>query len=97
MYNYAMEFEWDENKNIENIIKHGISFYEAQVAFFDGKRVITADVKHSGIDENRFFCFGMVDDKIVTVRFTIRNNRIRIFGAGYWREGRKKYEEKNGL
>ncbi|HPS57035.1 MAG TPA: BrnT family toxin [Spirochaetota bacterium] len=92
-----MEFEWDENKNVENILKHGISFYKAQNAFFDRKRVITADVKHSGTDENRFFCFGMVEDKILTVRFTLRNNRIRIFGAGYWREGRKKYEEKNEL
>ena len=97
MYNYAMEFEWDENKNMENIIKHGISFYEAQNAFFDRKRVITTDLKHSDGDENRFFCFGMAGDKILTVRFTLRNNRIRIFGAGCWREGRKKYEEKNGL
>ncbi len=33
----------------------------------------------------------------MTVRFTIRDNKIRIFGAGYWREGKKKYEEKNKL
>jgi hypothetical protein len=34
---------------------------------------------------------------IVTVRFTMRNHNIRIFGAGFWRQGRKKYEEQNTL
>jgi uncharacterized DUF497 family protein len=28
-----MEFEWDENKNRENIKKHGISFEEATTIF----------------------------------------------------------------
>lgn len=29
---------------------------------------------------------------IATVRFTKRGKRIRIIGAGFWREGRKFYE-----
>ena len=89
-----MEFEWDDNKNNANILKHQISFFEAQNAFFDKKRVIALDTKHSTETEKRYFCFGLVENKIVTVRFTIRKNKIRIFGAGYWREGRKKYEKK---
>ncbi len=90
-----MEFEWDPNKNSKNIQKHGIPFNEAQDAFFDAKRVIAFDSKHSTAKEKRYFCFGKVGEKIMTVRFTIRSNRIRIFGAGYWREGRNKYEQKN--
>ena len=92
-----MTFEWDEEKNSTNILKHSISFYEAQNAFFDEKRVISIDMKHSSDKEQRYFCFGKVKENIITVRFTLRNNNIRIFGAGCWREGRKKYEEKNGL
>ena len=92
-----MEFEWDENKNSENISKHDVSFFEAQNAFFDKKRIITLDIKHSTKTEKRYFCFGLVENKILTVRFTIRKNRIRIIGAGYWREGRKKYEKENNL
>ena len=88
-----MEFEWDEDKNRENCIKHGISFIEAQKAFGDNKRVIAADVKHSTEIEKRYFCFGMVDEMVMTVRFTVRNDKIRIIGAGYWREGRQRYEE----
>jgi len=90
-----MGFEWDEKKSELNKKKHGVSFYEAQEAFFDDKRVITIDEKHSTKDEKRYFCFGRLHEGILTVRFTIRKNRIRIFGAGYWREGKKRYEEEN--
>ncbi|KQC14044.1 MAG: hypothetical protein APR63_06340 [Desulfuromonas sp. SDB] len=83
-----MEFDWDKLKNAENVRKHNVSFYDAQTTFFDRKRVIAIDVKHSTAKEKRYFCFGKVKRKIITVRFTIRGNRIRIFGAGYWREGR---------
>lgn len=88
----ASKFEWDERKDKMNITKHGISFYEAQKAFFDPNRIIAEDVEHSKI-EKRYFCFGKIDDAIVTVRFIIRDQTIRIFGAGYWRKGRKIYEE----
>lgn len=30
------------------------------------------------------------------LRFTYRGETIRIIGAGYWRKGKKIYEEKNG-
>lgn len=86
------EFEWDHSKNQSNMAKHGISFFEAQRAFLDPKRVIAEDVEHSH-RETRYYCFGQVDDAILTVRFTYRNQKIRIFGAGFWRKGRKIYEE----
>ncbi len=88
----SMTFEWDENKNEDNAQKHNISFKEAQYAFFDKSRIIMKDEKHSHI-EDRFFCIGKIDTGIVTVRFTMRNSNIRIYGAGYWREGKKKYEK----
>jgi len=92
-----MKFEWDSSKDIENREKHRISFYEAQDAFFDEKRIILFDEKHSNSEEKRYFCVGKVNDGIVTVRFTIRKNSIRIFGAGYWREGKKRYEKENKI
>ena len=36
---------------------------------------------------------GLVDEKVMTVRFTYRGEKIRIIGAAYWRKGRKLYEE----
>ena len=88
------DFEWDDSKNKENIAKHGVSFQEAQQAFADEERVIVEDLDH-GEHEERWFCLGRVPDGIMTVRFTIRGGKIRIYGAGYWRKGRKLYEEKN--
>jgi len=87
----APSFEWDETKDRSNHLKHGVSFAEAQKAFFDSHRVIAEDLEHSG-GERRYFCFGRVGDGIVTVRFTYRAGRVRIFGAGYWRKGRRIYE-----
>ena len=89
-----LEFEWDGRKDRQNQIKHGVSFRVAQHAFADPKRVIAEDLEHSQ-KEGRFYCFGRVDGGILTVRFTYRGNRLRIIGAGYWREGRSIYEEKN--
>lgn len=57
-------------------------------------RVIAEDLSHSD-NERRYFCFGMVDGEVVTVRFTYRDKVIRIFGAGYWCKGRRIYERKN--
>jgi uncharacterized DUF497 family protein len=87
-------FEWDEAKDSANRAKHGVSFALAQRAFFDPRRVIAADLQHSG-SEKRFYCFGEVAGGVMTVRFTWRDGRIRIFGAGYWRKGKTIYEQQN--
>jgi len=91
-----MTFEWDLRKDHENIAKHGISFSLAQYAFADPKRVIAEDLEHS-IAEERYYCFGKIEGGIVTVRFTHRKNKIRIFGAGYWRKGKQIYESENKI
>ena len=96
MYNRDIYFEWDDVKNAENIEKHGISFEEAQKVFADRQRVVWLDKKHSH-GEKREFCVGSTGEGIATVRFTIRGNVIRIFGAGYWRKGRRIYETRNRI
>jgi len=88
------QFEWDSKKDLENQAKHGVSFELAQYAFYDLKRVIAEDLGHSG-EEKRYYCFGQVGEGILTVRFTYRASNIRIIGAGYWRKGKKIYEEQN--
>ncbi len=90
-------FEWDENKDRQNRKKHGVPFILAQYAFSDSNRVILEDVTHSTETETRYFCVGKIGEGILTVRFTYRNDRIRIFGAGYWRKGKQIYEQQNQL
>ena len=89
-------FDWDPEKDLINQMKHQVSFSQAQYAFADPNRVIATDVSH-GVNEERFYCFGMVSDGILTVRFTFRNEVIRIFGAGYWRKGKRIYELENQI
>ena len=49
-------FEWDEEKDQENLRKHGVRFADAQYAFADPMRVIAHDLSHSQA-ENRFYLF----------------------------------------
>lgn len=89
-----LAFEWDETKDSENQEKHKVSFTLAQEAFYDLNRIISIDEAHSK-NEERLFCIGKVENKIITVRFTMRGSSIRIIGAGYWRKGKKIYEQEN--
>jgi uncharacterized protein len=87
-------FECEDVKDRENFARYDISFETAQRVFLDSHRVIAEDVEHSG-PESRFYCIGRVGVGIATVRFTYRQGMIRIFGAGYWRKGKKLYETQN--
>lgn len=89
-------FDWDPDKDLINQVKHGVSFSSAQYAFADPKRVVAKDLEHSE-DEERYYCFGLVNSGVLTVRFTFRQGVIRIFGAGYWSKGRKIYEQENQI
>lgn len=86
-------FDWDPVKDEENQRKHGVAFSEAILAFLDSNRAIARDMDHS-LEEERFYCFGNVGNRVLTVRFTYRSEVIRIIGAGYWRKGRRAYEAK---
>ena len=90
---FSMNFDWDESKNSINRDKHGVSFEDAQEAFFDPHRLIRADTLHSNT-EPRFFCYGMVADRVLTVRFNLHDGSIRIFGAAWWWKGAWEYENR---
>lgn len=92
MEEISSSFIWDFEKELTNIYKHGVDFVTAAKAFKDPRRKIYIDSKHSKKEE-RFFCIGKVEDRILTVRFTYRHGKIRIIGAGYWRKGEQYYEK----
>jgi uncharacterized protein len=92
----ATRFEWDQTKNRQNQSKHGVAFELAQLAFADPRRVIAEDLQHSE-SEKRYYCFGKAGGGVMTVRFTHRENVIRILGAGYWRRGKAIYERENKI
>jgi uncharacterized protein len=87
------DFIWNVHKEKVNILKHRIDFSMAAASFLDPWRIISNDDKHAH-QEDRFFCIGKVDTRVITVRFTHRNDKIRIIGAGYWRKGKEYYEDR---
>ncbi len=88
--NYG-SFVWNLEKERVNVSKHGVDFATAGKVFLDPRRKIFVNARHSETEE-RFYCIANVDGKILTVRFVYRGEKIRIFGAGYWRGGKKYYE-----
>ena len=71
-------------------------FYFRGPGFGDSNRVIAEDHSHSS-REKRYYCFGLVESGVLTVRFTYRDDFIRIFGAGFWRKGKQIYERENKI
>ena len=89
----AVEFEWDLEKEIQNIRKHRVSFTEAVESFLDPYGFQLTDIKHS-VQENRLYWVGRVSTgRILTTRFTKRGNKIRIIGSAEWRKFRRLYNE----
>lgn len=77
-----MKFTWDEDKNIKNQEKHGISFQEAE-AIFDGSEEIEYDHEHSSHDEDRFKAYGKLNahGAVVAVFIEVVDDEIRIISA----------------
>ncbi|MFN0111479.1 MAG: BrnT family toxin [Blastocatellia bacterium] len=89
-----MAFDWDKNKAAENLVKHGVSFDEAETVFDDPLYVDLYDPDHS-IGEHRFIILGeSAQGRLLMVSYTERSNLTRLISA---REltttERKKYEE----
>ncbi len=78
----GIEFEWDENKNISNQKKHGVSFEEARTVFIDELARLIPD-PDSSEGEERFILMGISSQaKLLTVCHCERNlNTIRIISA----------------
>ena len=75
-----MEFEWDKEKAKANFTKHGVSFNEAALAFFDENAVELFDETNSE-DEIRYQIIGISNTRLIFVAYTARNENIRIISA----------------
>ena len=86
-----MKFEWDGEKSVSNLEKHGIDFGHARKIWLDEKRV-EIEVPHP--IERRWIEIGTIGDKLWTAIFTVRNDAVRIISVRRSRAKEKKiYEE----
>ena len=72
-----LQFEWDEEKELINISKHGIDFETASHVFPDPNRLEYYDEAHSFAGEERYITIGFVEE-ILTVVYTERIKALRI-------------------
>ena len=78
-----IKFEWDENKNQINKVKHGVDFSEAKTVFYDECAILFDDPEHSA-EEDRFLILGISKHEnlcIVSHCYRGRDNIIRIISA----------------
>jgi len=76
-----MEFDWDPDKAVRNLAKHGISFHEAATIFGDPLALTFSDPDHSD-EEDRFLTFGLSSaGRMLVVSHTDREDRTRIISA----------------
>jgi uncharacterized protein len=90
-----MRFEWDPDKAVSNIRKHGVSFDEAVTVFKDPLALIFDDIAHSE-KEHREIIIGLSAlRKMLLVCFVERvENTVRIISARpATRQEIKDYEE----
>ena len=75
-----MRFEWDPAREELNEEKHDISFEEATLVFED-PFVLVEDSTRPEHNEERFRAIGQMGPVMVTVIFTVREERRRIISV----------------
>jgi len=71
-----MEFECDENKNRQNIEKHGFDFRDA-AEVFEGPKITFQDDRFE-YKEDRYITLGLLGDVVVYIAHTYRDERVRL-------------------
>ncbi len=75
----SIEFEWDEQKRLSNLQKHGIDFVRA-CQIFDSYTVEFEDNRYD-YGEDRYIAIGETNGQILTVTYTYRGDAIRLISA----------------
>jgi uncharacterized protein len=91
-----VELEWDEQKNRENIRKHGLDLSDAG-EIFQAPLVIDLDLR-TDYGEDRWIVIGLLGSRTVVVTFTLRGAQtMRIISLRKAsRHERKRFEEEIG-
>lgn len=87
-----MRFEWDEEKNRENILKHGLDFADAG-EIFDAPMLTNLDSRQD-YGEERWVGVGFLKNFVVVVVYTESDDLIRVISLRKaLRHERARFEE----
>jgi uncharacterized protein len=76
-----MEFEWDEEKAVANLRKHGVAFVDAAEALRSDRLVVEKLDMNDDYGEERTIAFAMLGDVILMIVFTMRGEIYRLISA----------------
>ena len=89
-----ISFEWDDEKNLNNKAKHGVSFEEATTVFYDEDALLEYDAEHSnGEDRFRLLGYSSKSNLLIVVHCVRKEDVIRIISSRHaTRQERINYE-----
>ncbi len=89
-----MDYQWDPEKAVSNLAKHGVDFADA-VGVFEDEWALTIKEEHVE-GEQRFATLGTdFLERVLVVVYTYRGGKIRLISArGATRNERRAYERK---
>lgn len=88
-----IEFQWDKEKALRNVKKHGVTFEEAMTAFYDSLSITIPDNEHSE-GEARFILLGLSNQpNLLVISHVDRGDSIRIISARRATTKERKYYE----
>jgi uncharacterized protein len=76
------DFEWDDSKELINVLKHGLSLTIAARLFAD-QRFVEMPSSQKGTDVQRYVAIGLVYEDVVICVYTWRGKRRRVISLRY--------------
>ena len=86
-----MKFEWDENKRVANLAKHGVYFIDAED--FDWSSAIETIDDRSNYIEDRWIALGFIGSRLHVLIYTMRGENIRLISLRKANKREKDYYE----
>ena len=88
----AMQYEWDDNKRVANLVRHKVDFADA-VAFEWDTALETIDDRFD-YGETRWVALGFIGSKLHVMVYTFRGSKIRIISLRKANKREKIFYEK---
>ena len=87
-----MHYEWDENKRIANLARHGVDFVAAEKVEWE-TAIETIDDRFD-YGEERWVALGFIGNKLHVLIYTCRADIIRLISLRKANKREKEYYEK---
>ena len=87
-------FQWDSGNRTKNYEKHKVTIPEIEEAFLNSPLFFFDDTQHSDKEQRTLALGKTFDERLLSIVFTIRHNKIRVISArDMSKKERNTYEE----